>query len=169
MLCNSGQPGTGLCHPGLPSAQTAGVVMSRSRDTLQLCPTQWAPPSALSPSAAFSYSQGRGTDAHRPLSSVLRPASTQEATIAQQAVGGRGQRGQATPLQGRDSISGDSCSKRRKRKGVGELGGGGNDLPLPHSRPLLQEVPPPPHLRGFSLLPNPVMNPTLLGPPPPSD
>lgn len=88
--------------------------------------------------------------------------------MAQQAVGGRGQRGQATPLQGRDSISGgDSCFKCRKRKegGGGWRVGWGVRLPslildlysrTPHPRPTSGDL---------FFCQTRVMNPTLLGPP----
>lgn len=110
-------------------------------------------PKAAGSPAAFSYFQDRGTDAPPP--TLLSLASTHGATAAQQAVGGRGQKGQATPLQGRQLL-------QAQEKERGEAG----DPPFPQSlvasRPLLQEAPPPPHLRRF-LCPAPVMNPTLTG------
>lgn len=105
---------------------------------------------------AFSYFQDRGTDTPPPPPrTLLSSASTHGATAAQQAVGGRGQKGQATPLQGRQLL-------QAQEKERGEAG----DPPFPQSlvasRPLLQQAPPPFYLRRF-LCPAPVMNPTLTG------
>lgn len=146
LLCCSGQPGAQLCILGPPRRASAlphtvgqGLVLG------------------LAPKLQEAQQLSGLPRQEELMLAALCLASSHGATEAQQAVGGRGQKGQATPLQGR--LHGGRQLLQEQKKEREEVGG---TLPSPildlHSR----RPHPHPTSRDQFLCQASVMNPTLL-------